>query len=371
MVVPFLDHAGGMERAALWLAERFHAAGIPTLLLTCRHLRDDPTRTRPVPPAAFPVLRPGVLQRAPLLDLTWVLPGALRLFARRASLKAILAHHLPSSGALAGLAARWSGLPFGVVTHGVSDAAMLRRLPCPQLRVATVNRARFITSLNPQVDRELVQAGIAPDLVRRVPNPCDVTSYRPPTPVERKQAREALGLREEERVLAFTGRLAVEKRLPLLLEAFAGLPGRRVRLLLAGDGPERERLQQLAERSGIAGRIAFLGRLDDVRPVLWAADLFCQPSSTEGMSMALLEAMACGLPAAASDVAGNREVLTDGSDGFLVAGADPSDWTALLSRLAVEEETLRRAGLAARGTVQRRFRAEIVEGFYLDWFRSL
>ncbi|HKQ61156.1 MAG TPA: hypothetical protein VJS92_07680, partial [Candidatus Polarisedimenticolaceae bacterium] len=84
VVVPFADHLGGMEAVALSLARRFVADGIPVQLWTCRHLRERAARSAAARPAELDRREWSVLQRAPLLDLSWILPGALALTARRA-----------------------------------------------------------------------------------------------------------------------------------------------------------------------------------------------------------------------------------------------------------------------------------------------
>ena len=80
---------------------------------------------------------------------------------------------------------------------------------------------------------------------------------------------------------------------------------------------------------------------------------------------------ACGLPAVVSDVAANREVLTDDADGLLVGGAEPGRWKSALEALAGDEGRRRRLGQAARRTVESKFRLRDVQRFYLDWFQRL
>jgi glycosyltransferase involved in cell wall biosynthesis len=374
IVVPFLDHLGGMERIALEMAQRFHDDGVWTVLHTCRHLRDDPALRRARTAVHLPVVSTAVLQRSPLLDLTWVLPGALRLAARRRAFRAVIAHQVATSGVLAALGTRGGGPRFAVVAHGSGaegDGALLDRLPLRRVRAGLVNRASFVASPSAGSDRELVASGIRGELLRRVPNGCDTAAFGVPSGDERREARRRLGVTNDDLVVAFCGRLARGKRLGTLLRALGDPAGGATRLLVAGDGPERAGLERLAAELGLGERVAFLGALEDVRPVLRAADLFALPSASEGMSRALVEAMACGVAPVVSGIAANREVVTDGLDGVVVPEDDPVAWREAIRALGAEPGRRRGLAVAARGTVERRFRAEDVHRVYLDWFRSL
>jgi len=110
--------------------------------------------------------------------------------------------------------------------------------------------------------------------------------------------------------------LREEKRLDLLLEAFAGLQW-PARLLLVGDGPEKERLQQLAAQLGITGRCEFLPATQQVTACLHKMDVFVLPSRSEGLSNSLMEAMSCGLTVIASSAQANQELIEHGETGLI------------------------------------------------------
>ena len=146
------------------------------------------------------------------------------------------------------------------------------------------------------------------------------------------------------------GRLAHVKGYDRLIRAFASLapsslnfPGASDRnanrrsaplLLLVGDGPERSSLERLARDLGVAGRVIFAGYQADPAPYLAAMNLFVLPSRSEGLSVALLEAMAAGVPVLVTEVGANREVIADGEAGTLLPD-DEERWpVALASALA-------------------------------------
>ena len=122
----------------------------------------------------------------------------------------------------------------------------------------------------------------------------------------------------------FTGRLHPQKNLPLLLEAWTDVAGKRHgSLILVGPGNERQRLMELARSLGIADRVQFAGAVDNPAEYLRAADIFVLPSLAEGMSNSLLEAMATALPCAVSGIGGNTDLIDKGTGRPLGRRARP------------------------------------------------
>lgn len=148
--------------------------------------------------------------------------------------------------------------------------------------------------------------------------------------------------------------LRPEKNLPLLLEAFAVVAGVRddARLLVVGSGPEEGALKTLANRLGIAERCVFQPSTPDVPRFLAEMDVFVSPSLTEGLSNAIMEAMASGCCVVASDVGGTGELIEDGVTGLLFPSRDKD---ALADRLLrVIDDRTRREALAAAGAARMR-----------------
>ena len=165
---------------------------------------------------------------------------------------------------------------------------------------------------------------------------------------ERRAKREELGLGPGEVTALFAGELS-ERKDPLAAARAAA--GAGIVLLVAGEGPLRSALAVL---EGPAVRL--LGFRDDLPALLGAADLFVLPSSREGLSLALLEAMAAGLPPVVADGPGNPEAV--GEAGLVVPAGDEAALTAALARLAGDGEERARLGEAARDRVGRHFTPE-------------
>lgn len=158
------------------------------------------------------------------------------------------------------------------------------------------------------------------------------------------------------RTFATVSSFAPGKATPLLVEAFIAIaadrPGLRLRMI--GDGDDRRRCEELAARAGAGGQVEFLGYRTDVAAQLQHADAFVLPSLNENLPLALLEAMAAGLPCIAADVGGIPEAL-DGDCGMLVAPGDVWSLRAAMELLIEDASVASRLGAAARSRVTERF----------------
>jgi 1,2-diacylglycerol 3-alpha-glucosyltransferase len=147
------------------------------------------------------------------------------------------------------------------------------------------------------------------------------------------------------------GRLAIEKNWDTLMEAAALVMNRipKIRLVLLGDGSERRKLIKKARSLGIADRVEMTGGVDPdaVSNYLVAADIFCFASVAEAQGLVTLEAMAAGLPVAAVDGSGTRDILEDGVQGFMTAN-DPLSLSQGIEKLVTDRELRLKMGLAAR-----------------------
>ena len=151
-------------------------------------------------------------------------------------------------------------------------------------------------------------------------------------------------------------RLAPVKGIKYLIEAVKSLDN--VRLVIAGDGPEKERLENLARHESLLDRVTFTGWVDDIGRTMSTWDIYVQPSIAEGLGIAALEAMSLGIPVVASDVGGLREIVVNGKTGFLVPPEDSAQLAAHLKELACNAELRRSMGEAARLRATEKFSRE-------------
>jgi glycosyltransferase involved in cell wall biosynthesis len=177
------------------------------------------------------------------------------------------------------------------------------------------------------------------------------------TNLTRREARERLGIRGEAIVLGCVARLEEQKGHRFLLEALAQLDA-RYSLVLAGDGRLRADLEQRAAALGVAGRTLFLGSRSDIPEILRALDICVMPSLWEGLSIAMLEAMAAELPLVISDVSGVSQVIGDNQYGIKVRVGDPNELARTIGALGEAPERRAALGAAARRRVLEKFSAQ-------------
>jgi glycosyltransferase involved in cell wall biosynthesis len=323
-----------LERLLPHLAER----GVGTEVLT-RAVEGRPRSERI---AGSVVHRTRVSGESPLASIVYVAGALAHLLRRRSRIDLVHAHGALSPATIA-LGARLLGLPCLVTVLGTGDRGDLARLarkPLGGLRAGLLCRWAWFAALNAEAREELLASGVPAERIFALPNGVDLGVHRPATAQERVRGREQLGLATERFVRVFVGRLHPVKDVDTLLEAAARVP--ELELVVVGDGPERARLEAKARRLGIARRVRFHGFSSRVVDVLRASDAFLLSSHGEGMSNALLEAMACGLPCLVSrSVGGARELLGEGR-GILVTDGDPAAWAEAIHRL-VDQPALRSA----------------------------
>jgi glycosyltransferase involved in cell wall biosynthesis len=207
-----------------------------------------------------------------------------------------------------------------------------------------LRRADHITATGLRLAEAAARYAPAGKPVTVVPYGVDLRQFRP-------QAREP----RSEIAVGSVARLSKEKGLHYLLQAFAEVTERhpQARLVLAGQGPERQRLERLAARLGLGERVRFLGEVphEQVPEVLQQLDIFAMPSTWEGFGVAALEAEAMELPVVASRVHGIPDVVVDGETGLLVPPRDRQALAAALERLIADGELRRRLGQAGRAFV--------------------
>jgi glycosyltransferase involved in cell wall biosynthesis len=243
----------------------------------------------------------------------------------------------------AALVARVTGVPLVTTVH----VGGLDLLPQPARLLGTAYErtvGRFILSLSariiavgPSVRQHLVRLGTSADRIVVVHNGVDLHRFWP---------RHEM-VRNDPPVIAFIARLIVNKGPDTFLTALLQLrrEGVDFRAVFIGDGPLRRKLEQRALPLGSA--VQFLGQQPDVAPHLRQSDLLVRPSLTEGLPLGVLEAMASRVCVIASDIAGNRDLITHGRNGVLFAIDDPTRLADAIRELL--RDSARRAELARAG----------------------
>lgn len=305
-----------------------------------------------------------------LRSMSFTALGTLDILRHRQSVDVIHAHSIMSPTTIAALSGTTLRKPVVVTAHQSYEPAHLLAKPLGRQRLRLYRRLidRFVI-ISSDIERLLINEGIPASRLVSIPNGIDTTVFSPATPTERTALRSTLGLPDDEVVAVFTGRLQPVKQLDILLRAWAGVEGGR--LVILGDGSERQRLSDLTSDLRIAERVEFRGMVSNVVDFLRAADIFVLPSSSEGLSVALLEAMASGLLPIATSIGGSVDLIRDGESGLLVESGDVAGLHHALQRAVSDTGWRKSAACDARATVAETYDLRSVAAALATLYRDL
>jgi glycosyltransferase involved in cell wall biosynthesis len=299
----------------------------------------------------IPVLRyttPGY----PLVDLV-IQQARLRALLRRLSgrFDVLQVNHLGPALLSALQVRRASGIPVLLVVWGSCRPGVgpFRAGPKWAAVRALARRVDQVIALSREMADNLTNLwGFAPERIEVIPNGVNTDLFRPREATERPAA-----LSGPAPVAISVGRLTPAKRYDLLIAAWSRVAGRHpdARLVILGEGPLRAELESRIRESKLQGRVLLPGVRSDVPVWHSAADLYISSSDTEGMSNAVLEAMASGLPIVATRVSGSEDLIRHEMNGLLVPRGDGSALAAAVLRLLDHPTLRRRLGSSARETI--------------------
>jgi glycosyltransferase involved in cell wall biosynthesis len=260
--------------------------------------------------------------------------------------------HTSKGGFLGRLAARTAGVPHIVYhAHAYYFNHMhpgLRKTVYVGLERFAARFGDFTITVSEEHRRGAIACRIdAPERIHTVLNGIDL---RPFAAADGRLVRAQLGFAPDDILIGAVGRLQCFKGYEYLIRAlpqlFADFP--RARLLICGTGPLEAELRRECGRAGVTDRVHFLGFRNDVPQLLAAFDVFVQPSLREGLSIALIEAAAAGLPSVACEIAGNAEIVAHGKTGLLVPPANPPALATALHALLADPTAAGAMGREAR-----------------------
>jgi glycosyltransferase involved in cell wall biosynthesis len=281
----------------------------------------------------------------------WGAVSALKRLLRSERIDVVHCHLYHAN--LYGRIAAWlAGVPAVVSIHNTYTRVKLHRRLLNRLLARVTAR---IIAVSDETRRDILRYdGVPEDKVVTIYNGIDV--QRVASALTRAQARQRLGIDEQSIAIGCVGRLEEQKGHRFLLEALARLNDAprgpaRFRVVLVGDGRLRAELEQRAAGLGVAAWTLFLGTRHDVPEILKALDICVMPSLWEGLSVAMLEAMAASLPLVISDVSGVSQVIGDNEYGLKVPVGDVSELARAIAGLADAPERRAALGAAARRRV--------------------
>jgi glycosyltransferase involved in cell wall biosynthesis len=345
----YFPRVGGAERQMGALAPLLQTRGIDVRIVTRRF--DRLAKREHVD--GIPVSRVPAPGPAAIASVSYTLTALLAL--RRIKPTLVHAHEFISPATTALLAKRLLRVPVVVTPHRsgpLGDVVSLERRRSGPRRLAALREQtdRFLV-ISRDIDLELAALGVPDDRRTRMPNGVDTERFRPADRAEKHHLRAQLQLPDGPTAI-FAGRLAPEKRVGHLIaiwdEVRAAVPD--ATLVVLGGGPEEAAL------IGAAGPgVLFPGAVEDVAPWYRAADVFVLPSVAEGLSVAMLEAMAAGLAAVVTDVGGASDVITSEEEGLIVPSDDVPALRGAMVAVLGDEALRHRLGERGRARVERRY----------------
>ena len=381
---------GGGEAHARLLCAEFGRLGVPVFVLTGHKVATSPAceqvdgvPVHRVPPAGYPRLGKYLM----LSSSFW------RLIRMRREYDVIYVCGIRTLGLIATLAALLLGKRCvlraesrGEVSGGFiwakTDGRVNRLLKLVfigpiMLRNIILKRADAFMSIAGIIREEYEACGVPLAKIVDLPNGIDVARFSPVTVEARAKLRGKLGL-PGGLVFAYTGKLNRGKGLEFLVRVWQewGRAHPDCRLLLIGSGAMQflsceEELREFVDRNAMQSSVIFAGNVSNVHEYLQASDFFLFPSESEALPLALLEALATGLPTIASDIGGCRAIVTDGREARLAPPNDAAAWVAGLDHLIGTPAQAAEWGRTGRETVVQRFSIARIAAEHLRLFQSL
>ncbi len=354
-------HTGGLERVVIDLVQ---SAGADFEMIVCC-LEETGAWANEVPRVIALGKKPGI---------DWSLFCKIRRLALQENVRVIHTHNA-TAHFYGAIGAKLAGARVLHTEHGVNIGR--------EAQYARLNRiAAPFTDISVSVSKWRDDVPVVPNGIHVERFAQSGTGFSPVSGLAKLNGRDARST--PLRRVGSVGRLVQEKNYPLLIRAVAGIPG--AELILVGDGPLRSELEQQVKRTSrpfsAAGQspatgetpvplVQFLGVRSDIPELLASLDVFALSSSTEGMSIALLEAMAAGCPIVVTAVGGNTELIQHEVTGLVVPPDDEPALRAAIRRLLDDRALAARLGAAAQTRAREKYGVASMTQRYEELWRRL
>ncbi len=349
----------GAERQARRQARELARRGHQVIVYT-RRIGGSPVRERDGAVEIRRAIRTWNL--GPLFGATFLASLAWRLWRDRNELDLVHCHQASWEAVAAGWIHQRTGLPTLVqpaASGPYGEFQLMSRTRGQRFVRSSILANSHFVAVSEHIEEELRAWGVPSERLSRFASGVDVDEFAPgPSSLESQ-------LPARPRVI-FLGRLHPQKNLATLLRAWQLVHRHHpdANLLLAGDGPQRQELEQLVDSLQLRPCVHFLGAQRVPLPYLQASDLFVLPSVSEGMSNSLLEAMACGLPCVVSAAGGNVDLVRDGQAGLVADATLPTDLANQLGKMLGAPPLRARCGAFARQIICREYSIKSVVDRY-------
>lgn len=280
-------------------------------------------------------------------------------------------HYAIPHAVCAVLAREMSGEDFAIVTtlHGTDISVLGEDSTLTQAIKYGIDRSDAVTTVSNSLREETYEKIDTHAPIETIYNFVDGDVFKP---LDSGDLKEQFGIKPHERVVIHVSNFRKLKNLPDIIDSFmkirAEIPAK---LLLVGDGPEKQRIMELVKQSPYKKDVLFLGKQENIAELFAISDLKLLLSEKESFGLVLLEAMACGVPGIGTNRGGIPEVIEHGVDGFIVELGDTDAVARYGLELLQDEEKLTRFRLAAMRAVKEKFHSDKVIGQYEELYERL
>lgn len=397
LISSFYPAVGGGETHALLLSRALVDIGVPVLVLT-RQLQSNSPTTETVNGAN--IIRVWGGKKPRLGKYFMLVPALLALVKNRGDYDVIYVCGLRVLGLVGVLASTLLGKKCVLrseacgelsgdfiwssphsdqcrAKHGGFAKALISLLI--RLRNCLYAKADVFLSISQVITDEYRHAGVPENKLVCITNGIDTERYVPVSAERKKELREKLSLPADKIIFAYSGKLNKGKGLEFLLAVWRRLLAAQplpVHLLLVGSGGGQflsceAELRAFVEQHGLAATVTFTGYVERVEEYLQSADCFVFPSRSESLGLALVEALACGLPSFSSRIGGIADIVTDGVNGWLLPAEDEESWCRALAEAAATAEGWSAVREKARASVLAKFSIGAIAKQHKDLFWRL
>jgi glycosyltransferase involved in cell wall biosynthesis len=265
----------------------------------------------------------------------------------------------------------------GLKKFGLTPSSIIVRILLSG-RNKILRGANYFVAITTGIAEELKSEGVDPSSIALISNGIDTDRFSPITAFEKQSLSRTLVIPRKGIIITYAGRLVSYKGLPLLLRVAEVIQSEfdHVGFVLIGSGGFdmhncEDELKKFVKAKGLEESIYFAGEVDNVHEYLQASDIFVLPSEEDAFPLALVEAMACGLPVISTPVGGIKEIITDRQNGLLVQARDFQQLYQVISGLIRDPTLSASLGTAAVQTVQERYSAGIIIQKYCELFRRV
>ena len=281
------------------------------------------------PPGIIPQLKKKLWRYIQIPFLLFFYFLTVRRLMKKEKFDVVHSQWVIPSGSIGSLLSKKFNLPHFITSQG-AEFFLPRNHIFSKFTVNVLKRCDLLFPVSKQMATKALDFGIHPDQIKVIPNTVNTSTFNPSI---KSKFREEHGIAQHELVILTIRRLVFEKRVEDVIQAVAKIdPKVKCKLIIAGDGPDRQSLESLVDQSGIRQKVIFLGFIDNNKlpPIYAASDMYILSSQQEGLSLSLLESMSSELVIISTSDTGGEELIKHGENGFLYPVGDIEALTAII-----------------------------------------